>query len=146
MKPTQTNGAFFHSCYLGSYWGMTFACSEAGTASCAQVPRQRDGVWNQIAIKGRTMRQAVGDWWVGKPAVVYDPPWNPQGKPPQSRSSVEAAASSATPAAETTHHQFHSSGHPDEQAGVRAGGGAPRVPWYTSHFYTNPTCRGYPWY
>ena len=98
---------------------MTFSCGEAGTASCAQVPRQKDGVWNQLSINGKTMRQAVGDWWQGKPAVYYDTEWDPQGKPPVG----------AAPA-------------------VGAGGEvqAPKVPWYTSHFYTNPSCRGYPWY
>ena len=121
MKASPTNGAFFHSCFLGSYWGMTFYCGEAGTASCAQVPRQKDGVWNQISINGKTMRQAVADWWNGKPAVYYDPPWDPQGKPP---------ASEANDIAERADN----------------GDQAPRVPWYTSHFYTNPTCRGYPWY
>jgi hypothetical protein len=123
MKSSPTNGAFFHSCYLGSYWGMTFECSEAGTASCAQVPRPKDGVWNQISINGKTMRQAVGDWWTGKSAVFYDPPWDPQGKPP---SSLVVQS--------------------QEVVGNGGGTAAPRVPWYTSHFYTNPTCRGYPWY
>ncbi len=122
MKTSPTNGAFFHSCYLGSYWGMTFSCGEAGTGSCAQVPRQKDGVWNQIGINNTTMRQAVSDWWQGRPAVYYDPPWDPQGKPPV----------------------FAADGIDDERAGD--GSEAPKVPWYTSHFYTNPTCRGYPWY
>ena len=126
MKATPTNGAFFHSCYLGSYWGMTFSCGEAGTASCTQVPRQKDGVWNQIAIKGKTMRKAVGDWWAGKPALFYDPPWDPQGKPP-----VVTAVK----------HSSESQQHGDDWHVS-----APKVPWYTSHFYSNPTCRGYPWY
>ena len=127
MKTTPLNGAFFHGCFLGSYWGMTFFCGEAGTASCAQVPRQKDGVWNQISIKGRTMRQAVGDWWRGMPAVYYDPPWDPQAKPPSSVLDTLA----------------------EEEEGARQArgkGSAPIVPWYTNHFYTNPTCRGYPWY
>lgn len=128
MTSGPLNGAFFHSCYLGSYWGMTFACGEAGTASCAQVPRQKDGVWNQISIKGKTMRQAVGEWWGGKPAVYYDPPWNPQGKPPAAAAVEGAEVSSSTA----------------ESGGRPVGDEAPKVPWFTSHFYTNPSCRGYP--
>eukprot|EP00658_Telonema_sp_P-2_P034896 TRINITY_DN25446_c0_g1_i2.p1 TRINITY_DN25446_c0_g1~~TRINITY_DN25446_c0_g1_i2.p1 ORF type:complete len:318 (+),score=40.75 TRINITY_DN25446_c0_g1_i2:355-1308(+) len=113
MSPSAQNGAFFHGCYLGSYWGMTFSCDLGGPGSCDHVPRLQDGVWNQISVAGKKMREAVGDWWAGRPAVYYDPPWNPAGAPP-------------TP------------------VGLRVG--APIVPWYTSRFYTNPTCRGYPWY
>eukprot|EP00658_Telonema_sp_P-2_P013840 TRINITY_DN15248_c0_g1_i11.p2 TRINITY_DN15248_c0_g1~~TRINITY_DN15248_c0_g1_i11.p2 ORF type:complete len:184 (+),score=41.20 TRINITY_DN15248_c0_g1_i11:151-702(+) len=117
MATGSNNGAFFFQCYLGAYWGMTFECGEGehpAPDNCARVPRQHDGVWNQISVAGTTMRQAVSDWWDGKQAVYYDDTWDASATPP------------------TT----------DDGPIV----GAPIVPWYTSHYFTNPTCRGYPWY
>ena len=46
---------------------------------------------------------------------------------------------------------WNASGVPPPGAGARhvhnlGAGKAPPVPWYTSRFFTNPTCRGFPWY
>ena len=85
------NGGFFHSCYLGSYINSDF-----GSTDQVKLPRAFNGIWNQIAIKGQTMQQAVSSWWHLPPPTgsgddaaavatgpwLVDVPWNPQGQPP----------------------------------------------------------------
>ena len=81
------------------------------------VPRAVDGVWNEIAIDGTTMQEAIASWWEGEvpPTFLADPPWDAGGKPPELRPPW-------------------------------TGKGDPPVPWWTSRFMTNPTCKGFPWY
>eukprot|EP01062_Namystynia_karyoxenos_P022143 TRINITY_DN18469_c0_g1_i1.p1 TRINITY_DN18469_c0_g1~~TRINITY_DN18469_c0_g1_i1.p1 ORF type:complete len:499 (+),score=185.96 TRINITY_DN18469_c0_g1_i1:78-1499(+) len=113
------NGGFFHQCYLGSYWESDFS-----TTDPAKVPRQQDGIWNEIAVGGKTMRQAVSDWWHGTGAEWRaDKVWDPAGQPP----------SGAVPP-------------PVNLTAVGLGIEAPGVPWYTARWMHNPSCRGFPWY
>ena len=116
-----------------------------------------DAVWNQISVGSppTTMRQAIAGWWHGlgasrtsltKPGPYFaDCLWDAAGKPPATATAGATSASSL---------------HDDEAAAVLARGGnetvalavgagagtAPPVPFYTSRFFCNPTCRGYPWY
>jgi hypothetical protein len=114
------NGYFLHSCYLGVY-----SMSGRGNTS----------VWNIISINGVTMREAVSAWWAGgnasSPMLHHDGYWNPSGVPP-----TGAAAASFSP--------LSHSGSASAEPGAAAG--APIVPPWTSRFFTNPTCRGFPWY
>lgn len=113
-------GGFYHSCFLGSYFEENF-----GSTNQSMVPRQVDGVWNQISIDGTTMQAAISEWWAqptdsASPAEVAtrfwaDPPWDPDAKPPEVRPPW-------------------------------TGKGDPPVPWWTSRFMRNKSCRGYPWY
>ena len=109
------NGGFFHQCYLGSYFQQSF-----GSTDQSKVPRATTGVWNEIAVDGLTMQQAISKWWNGAATepgpFLHDVPWNPSGTPPTGVG----------------------------QSGTRDG--APVVPWYTARWMSNPTCRGYPWY
>ena len=116
-----TNGYFLHSCYQGVY-----SMSGRGGVS----------VWNIIAVGNFTLREAVSAWWVsegapGAPMRHHDCYWNASGVP-----TAEGA---------------------DSQGGLQAydaqgrgdGGGeldAPIVPPWTSRYFCNPTCRGFPWY
>jgi len=115
------HGGFYFGCYLGSYWEMLFDASMVQPPPPGIEPRPLDSVWNQIAINGVTMRQAIDAWWDDRdatPAWHQDSFWNPSGTPPL----VDQVA------------------HPGYSVD------APPVPAYTSRFFTNPTCRGYPWY
>lgn len=101
-------------------------------------PHSLDAVWNQIAIGGTTMRQAISSWWKSDPAAAAadagsffheDCLWDPDGKPPHADGKEDAAAAAAMAS----------------RAVATAGSGrAPPVPFYTSRFFCNPTCRGYP--
>jgi hypothetical protein len=128
------NGAFLFSCYLGSYWEMLFDDGMVGDHTNPLPKRSLDAVWNQISIGKTTMRQAIDQWWSAdatKDAGPYlqDGYWDPTGKPP----TPPHVSSLDDPVALHT----ISDGR-DERA--------PPVPWYTSRFFTNPSCRGYPWY
>eukprot|EP01062_Namystynia_karyoxenos_P052886 TRINITY_DN42589_c0_g1_i3.p2 TRINITY_DN42589_c0_g1~~TRINITY_DN42589_c0_g1_i3.p2 ORF type:complete len:346 (+),score=84.75 TRINITY_DN42589_c0_g1_i3:424-1461(+) len=118
------NAIFLFGCYLGAYWETYFDCSEV-PGSCEHVPRPGDAVWNLVAVAGTTMRAAVGEWWraaPGAPARHWaDALWNASGAPP--------SAAALRPS-----------------VGWAVGEEAPPVPWYTSRFMTNPSCRGFPWY
>eukprot|EP01052_Picozoa_sp_SAG31_P033696 SAG31_NODE_3843_length_3823_cov_17.361171_2_plen_80_part_00 len=79
------------------------------------------------------MQEAISEWWglpMGTAGSFYgDKPWDPTGKPP---SAVD-------------------DGTLQRIAGNTANRGdskveAPIVPWYTSRWMSNPSCRGYPWY
>ena len=123
------NGGFYFSCYLGSYWEMLFDDSMVGKHAGTLPPHPLDAVWNQISVGGQTMRQAISTWWNAVDLTTPGPwladcLWNPEGKPP-------AATTSAA--------QLQLRGNASE-------GNAPPVPAYTSRFFCNPTCRGYPWY
>ena len=117
-----TNGYFLHSCYLGVY-----SMSGRGNTS----------VWNIISVGGVTLREAVSAWWatssVASPMLHHDCFWDPSGVPPSVADADEAVAPQP----------YHSS--------YRGGGGggpldAPIVPPWTSRYFCNPTCRGFPWY
>jgi hypothetical protein len=120
VEPTATkagNGGFVHSCYLGSYFNENF-----GTTSPKELPRAVDGVWNQIAIGGVTMQQAIATWWAlgdsaSEAVWSHDDGWNATNVAPK-QPPVAAAVGAPTPV----------------------------VPWYSNHYMTNPSCRGYPWY
>ena len=105
------------ACVPADSWNETH-CTKGADGQC--LPRPVQGLWNEIAVGGMTMRDAISGWWNGddsKPApFVHDPPWDPNGKAP----------GPAWP------------NQPDHPP--------PIVPWYTSRFITNPTCRGMPWY
>eukprot|EP01051_Picozoa_sp_SAG22_P008057 SAG22_NODE_594_length_8738_cov_20.249219_5_plen_111_part_00 len=109
-----------HSCYLGSYFNENF-----GTTSPTELPRAEGGVWNQIEIGGVTMQQAIAKWWAlgdGASETVWshDGGWNATNTVPPTPPPAVAAVMSAAP--------------------------TPVVPWYSNHYMTNPSCRGYPWY
>jgi len=61
----------------------------------------------------------------------HDSYWNASGVPP---AGVDAAQE--PPAARAG----------DASAAAQAGLDAPIVPPWTSRYFTNPTCRGFPWY
>ena len=67
------------------------------------------------------MQQAISEWWtlpIGTAGKFYgDVAWNAAGTPPGRGESSE-----------------------------RSDGSTPVVPWYTSKWMSNPSCRGYPWY
>lgn len=134
MHKKRGNGGFFFSCYLGSYWEMLFDDGMVGDHTNPLPKHALDAVWNQLSIGKTTMRQAIDQWWsadASKESGPYlqDDYWDPMGKPPtppQVSSLVDFAAFRAT------------RDDRDERA--------PPVPWYTSRFFTNPSCRGYPWY
>ena len=111
------NGYFLHSCYLGVY-----SMSGRGNMS----------VWNIISVGGVTLREAVSAWWASDgtaaPMLHHDSYWNASGVPPAAEAGLAAPA------------QYHAYG------GARAGLDAPIVPPWTSRYFTNPTCRGFPWY
>ena len=113
-----SNGGFFHQCFLGSYFEESFGTTPQ---AAGHVNRPVSGVWNQITVGGKTMQQAISEFWntpmdSQAPGKFYqDDVWDPAGKPP---SGLES----------------------------RAEGGAPVVPWWSARWMTNPTCRGYPWY
>jgi hypothetical protein len=80
------------------------------------------------------MQQAISEWWalpMGTAGKFYgDAVWNSAGTPPGGASGAgqdhldRAAVDSA------------------DKSGTRT----PVVPWYTSKWMSNPSCRGYPWY
>ena len=113
-----SNGGFFHQCFLGSYFEESFGTTPQ---AAGHVNRPVSGVWNQITVGGKTMQQAISEFWntpmdSQAPGKFYqDDVWDPAGKPP---SGLEG----------------------------RAEGGAPVVPWWSARWMTNPTCRGFPWY
>lgn len=123
------NGGFFHSCYLGAYINSDFISTDP-----TKVPRAANGIWNEIVVGGKTMQQAVSEWWNGdvtKPATfLQDTFLNPDGQPPSAEEAQQIRMLRGEVAVE---------------GGVQAGK-TPVVPWYTNKFITNPTCRGYPWY
>ena len=124
----RTTGQFYHHCYLGSYWE-----EAAGTTNGTKVPRPVDSVWNQISIGGITMRQAIEAWWDSIEETTT----------PQRRRSLSS---------ESSGNQLFLHADPPWNPNLKApeyrrkwtGKGDPPVPWWTSRFMTNPSCRGYP--
>jgi hypothetical protein len=116
------SGYFLHSCYLGVY-----SLSGRGNTS----------VWNIISIGGMTMREAVSAWWAAgnasSPMLHHDGYWNASGVPPAGAATAAAAAAAAGPP-------------PSARRAATEALGAPIVPPWTSRYFTNPTCRGFPWY
>ena len=119
--------------HLSQYWEESFGTTPQ---AAGKVERPTTGVWNTITVGGKTMQEAVSEFWnepvereggsgttrLVAPAKLYqDPPWDPNGKPPSGSGGTPELAA-----------QMH--------------GGAPVVPWYTAKWMSNPTCRGYPWY
>ena len=96
-----------------------------GVYSMSNYGRGNTSVWNVIAVGGVTMREAVSAWWASDdaapPALHHDGYWNASGVPPADAPSPPDAAADG-------------------------GLGAPIVPPWTSRYFTNPTCRGFPWY
>jgi hypothetical protein len=125
--------------------------SDYGSTSPAQVPRPTSGIWNQIEVgAGKTMQQAISDWWAAPStaaaAFTADKGWNSTGVPPQPGWPPKKQ--------HTTEQQGGGDGEDWDWVDSFAdwkdkdwdGVGAPLVPWYSSHFMTNPYCVGYPWY
>lgn len=115
------NGYFLHSCYLGSY-----SLSGRGNTS----------VWNIIAVGNVSMREAVGSWWssngTAAPMLHHDCYWNASGVPPLD-TDIDVR---------DTYHTY--GGAVDDGGGNNLD--APIVPPWTSRYFCNPTCRGFPWY
>jgi len=127
MHKKHGNGGFFFSCFLGSYWEMLFDDNMVGAHTNPLPKHSLDAVWNQLSIDGTTMRQAIDKWWNADASKepgpwLQDTYWDPAGKPP----------------APPHHSDVGQHDHLDANA--------PPVPWYTSRFFTNPSCRGFPWY
>ena len=125
-------GYFLHSCYLGVY-----SLSGRGNTS----------VWNIISVGGVTMREAVSTWWASggnnsAPMLYHDSLWNASGVPPA------AAGTELLPEGVGEYHHHGGGGGSGESGAPRPGDGlgAPIVPPWTSRYFTNPTCRGFPWY
>jgi hypothetical protein len=115
------SGYFLHSCYLGVY-----SMSGRGNTS----------VWNIISVNNVTMREAVSTWWhsgnTSAPLLYHDSYWNASGVP------TGEGAGAAAP--------YHTHDGSDGALARGADLGAPIVPPWTSRYFTNPTCRGFPWY
>ena len=110
------NGGFFHQCYLGSYFDESFGTTPQ---AAGYVHRPVSGVWNQITVGGKTMQQAISDFWNDAPTgntFYADVAWNPKGTPP------------------------------NPPVGGAIGASTPVVPWYSAKWMSNPSCRGYPWH
>ena len=75
------------------------------------------------------MQQAISEWWalpMGTAGKFYgDVAWNAAGTPPGRGESSETSDGSSV---------------------ANDKSGTPVVPWYTSKWMSNPSCRGYPWY
>lgn len=123
-----------------------FASTNAGS-----VPRKMDGIWNQIEVAGKTMRQSISDWWAAPntapAAFMHDYGWNATGAPPPAGWPPKPTLGHP-PAELAKGEEFPgfswSSSKSVENYDDKIG--APKVPWYTSHFFTNRYCVGYPWY
>ena len=85
----------------------------------------KNTIWNQIQVRGASIQQSISTWWRGS-----------RDAPPIWLVDLYCNATGVAPAA-TTSSQVDSGGMDSM---------APIVPWYDSHFFTNPICRGYPWY
>ena len=105
------------------------------------INKSYGGVWNQISIGSTTMQQAISQWWdaadsaTGTTHWYEDTLWNATAVPPTGRGSIANGGASDNGeilARGVATHRLNES--------------APGVPLYTSRFFTNPTCRGYPWY
>ena len=107
------------------------------------INKSYSGVWNQISVGGTTMQQAISQWWdaadsaAGTTHWYEDTLWNATAVPPTVPGFPSANGGVGL-------------GNPDGENLARAvqrlNESAPGVPWYTSRFFTNPSCRGYPWY
>ena len=129
------NGYFLHSCYLGVY-----SMSGRGNTS----------VWNIITINGITMREAISAWWTGTNITLnkmdttettnsmlhHDCYWNASGIPPLLDIDKD------TTTMKDTYQTYTSSNFQKSSEGLDA----PIVPPWTSRYFCNPTCRGFPWY
>ena len=96
--------------------------------------RGNTSVWNIISVGGVTLREAISAWWASDgsaaPMLHHDCFWNASGVPPAAEAGLDAPA------------KYHAYGGADVDAGL----GAPIVPPWTSRFFCNQTCRGFPWY
>ena len=125
------SGAVFHSCYLGAWFFTTYQknytrpCFPKPCNGTTRVTSPKNAIWNQIQVGGASIQQSISKWWRGSkdapPIWLVDSYWNATGVAPTT----------------TT---------PSQVQGGATDSRAPIVPWYDSHFFTNPTCRGYPWY
>jgi len=114
--------------------------------------RGNTSVWNIITVGDVTLQQAISLWWTNStktnegsvassssssPMLYHDCYWNATGVPP--------AASSLTSA---VYDEYHSYAYGGRDVGGRQEDkvGAPIVPPWTSRYFCNPTCRGFPWY
>ena len=59
---------------LGSYWEMLFDDGMVGDHTNPLPKHALDAVWNQIAVGGVTMRQAISKWWAAD-ATKEPGPW-----------------------------------------------------------------------
>lgn len=86
-------------------------------------------VWNIITVQGKTMQEAVSDWWLGTSPTANkfyaDAVWDATGKPPSSPNRFVSRIA---------------------QSALNGSARAPVVPWYTARWLSNPSCRGFPWY
>lgn len=102
---------FVHTCFLGAYFN--------SPPFPNNVLMKNTTWWNQIAIDGTTMRDAITAWWNGtEPKKLYkDCTWHPTGVIPTNK-----------------------------PPGSGPGTGDRGIPWYTSQYMCNPTCWGNPFY
>ena len=127
------NGGFYlvvgpWSRYQKNY---TRPCFPKPCNGTTRVTSPNNAIWNQIEVGGRSIQQSISVWWRGTddapPLFLVDSFWNATAVVP-STASVRINDDGA-----------------DDASKIGAGR-APIVPWYDSHFFTNPSCRGYPWY
>ena len=148
--PTRAgSGGFYHGCFLGAYF---FGSHQTNYSQCypppcngTRVVGKLTGIWNQISVAGVTMQAAISRWWRGAvsaaPVWYLDSYWNPSGTPPPnvpppSPTTMEEQEDDASPAARKRTNT--------RRVGRRRA--PPAVPWYVSRYFTNPSCRGFPWY
>ena len=121
------SGGFMHTCFLGAYFFNNYKKNFTDNKGQHHVtPPDKLGIWQQIEVGGISMRDAISRWWHAAdgapPQLHVDALWDPSGTPPHDVT-VDGIASSLERTAK-----------------------APPVPWYTSRYMQNPTCRGFPWY
>jgi hypothetical protein len=115
------------------------------------MKRPLDAVWNQISVQGKTMREAISAWWQAPLTHagpwLADCTWDPSGKPPLSPSLATATAADDEEDKDDRGEDYDDDDDDDDDARETVSSrDAPPVPAYTSRFFCNPTCRGYPWY
>jgi hypothetical protein len=163
---TKQHGGFYFSCYLGSYFNENYATTYPLT-----VPHlaQEDGVWKQIEVGGVSMHDAIAGWWNDTSAAeqlrpeqkhwYMDTVWNATQQiiqPVYAHSNCDPGAKGTcepgelcigAPVKTVCPKSGICPSNAHQPSGKPTGGHhTPMVPWWTNRMFTNPTCRGYPWY
>ena len=139
LAAAANHAGFLHGCYLGVYLysGMN-----------TRTPGKIKGIWRIIKIGGKTIQQAITDWWeaddgdAAASKLYADTVWNASGLPPKT-------VNLCPPQSSERWWNTTLAARPDAAffgPGVHGQRGPPPVPNYTSRFMTNPTCRCMPWY